>query len=115
MINAYDFISVIFRRDALDNKEKGLSEKFIIENNIKQPHYDEQLICIMGGMNAYDVEATINWLVNKYGLVFDEKTENGSHTDIVVVDFLFGIITNNNWIKSIGSIRSRQYYFEEEK
>ena len=115
MVYPYAFIDIIIRRDSLERKEKGLSERFIEEHKVTLPHYDDQLICIIGGMNMYDVEACVQMLVSEYGLVFDEKNENGSNTDIVIVDFLLGAITNNNWLKSTGSMFNRQYYFDDKR
>ena len=117
MINAYDFIDIVIRRDALERKEKGLSEKFIQDHKVELPHYDEKLICITGGMNVYDVDMAIKYLEEEYGLVYNDNLKEGPTTDIVVVDLFHWIATDNNWLKckkhESGDRYKRIYYFEE--
>ena len=98
MIRAYRFIDIIIRRDALEKKEEGLSQKFIEEYKVDEQHYDEDIICIRGGMNPYDVETEVIALETKYGLVFNSYPDKSPQTDIVIVE-PFGVTTRNCWLK----------------
>jgi len=117
MIKAYDFIDIVIRRDSLEKKEEGLSQKFIEVYKVEPPHYDEDVICIRGGMNPYDVKMKIDKLEKDYGLVFNPNPKELPVTDIVIVDLMMGIYTPNDWLSSKiedkNKFGSRQYCFKE--
>ena len=119
MIKAYDFIDIVIRRDSLEKKERGLSQKFIEKYKVGEPHYDDYIICIRGGMNPYDVRERVAEIEKDYGLVFNPYPKEKPITDIVIVDMMMGINTQNDWLKSnIAGDRKmnlRQYYFVENK
>ena len=98
MIKAYGCIDIVIRRDSLERKEKGLSEKFIKKYKVKPPHYDKDIICIPGGMNPYDVETTIMELEQNYGLVFNSNVKETAVTDFVIVE-PWSIYPKNSWLK----------------
>ena len=118
MIEAYEFIDIVVRRDSLEKKEKGLSKKFIEEYEVELPHYDDDIICIPGGMNPYDVKLTVEELEQDYGLIFNPNPKELPVTDIVIVE-PFGITTRNRWLymKKVENDKyyERVYYFEEDK
>ena len=113
MIEKYQFIDLIIRRDALEQSEKGLSEKIIKEYKVDDKHYDENLICIRAGMNYMDVEYEIEKFVKTYGLRFNYDNGNNP-TDIVIVEPLRGIITKNNWLENNGERFPHTKYFMKE-
>lgn len=99
MIEAYGCIDIIIRRDALDKKSKGLSQKFIEEYKVELPHYDEDIICIRGGMNPYDAKMEVDKLEKDYGLIFNPNPKESPETDIVIIEGLLGIRTQNKWLQ----------------
>ena len=118
MIKAYEFIDIVIRRDSLEKKEKGLSQKFIEEYEVELPHYDEDIICVRGGMGPLDVQMTVENIEKDYGLIFNPNPKVEPITDIVIVDLFMGVYTRNSWLKAKiedkNKFDSRQYYFEEE-
>lgn len=119
MIKAYDFIDIVVRRDSLEKQEKGLSQKFIEEYNVEESHYDEDVICIRGGMGPPDVQRRVEKIEKDYGLVFNPYPKEEPTTDIVIVDLMMGVYTNNRWLKAKQidpeNLFKRVYYFEEDK
>ena len=113
MIEKYQFIDLIIRRDALEQSEKGLSEKIIKEYKVDSKHFDENLICIRAGMNYIDVENEIEKFVKTYGLRFNYDNGNNP-TDIVIVEPLRGIITKNNWLETNAEKFPHAKYFMKE-
>ena len=113
MIEKYQFINLIIRRDALEQAEEGLSEKIIKEYNVDDKHFDENLICIRAGMNYMDVENEIEKFVKTYGLRFNYDNGNNP-TDIVIVEPLSGIRTKNNWLEENGEWFPHTKYFMKE-
>lgn len=113
MIGKYQFIDLIIRRDALEQSEKGLSEKIIKEYKVDSKHFDENLICIRAGMNYIDVEYEIEKTVKTYGLRFNYDNGNNP-TDIVIVEPLRGIITKNNWLETNAEKFPHAKYFMKE-
>ena len=101
MIDRYGFIDIVIRRDSLEKIEVGLSQKIISEYEVTEPHYDEYLICIPGGMNPMDVEARVIELETKYGLVFNPYMGEGPTTDIVIIDGWHGMLTRNRWLEEV--------------
>ncbi|MBE5738965.1 MAG: hypothetical protein E7354_04485 [Clostridiales bacterium] len=99
MIKAYGCIDIVIRRDSLEKKEKGLSQKFIEEYGVKEPHFDNDLICIPGGMNPYDVGTEVTNLEEKYGLVYNPNIKEGPITDIIIVEPL-GMSPYRSWLRS---------------
>ena len=119
MVNVFGFIDIIIRREALEKKEKGLSNKLIDKYKLKDKFYDDKIICIPGGMNPFDAEREINELENTYGLVFNPDIHKDPETDIVIVKGLWGIQTKNKWLKEkrekLVDGFSIRYYYEETK
>jgi len=115
MVRAYGCIDIIIRRDVLENKKRGLSEKLIEDYKVKPEFYDDYIVCIPGGMSPYDVEMEVISLENEYGLVFNPYPEKEPLTEMVIIEGLFGIKTKNNWLKEKRSNKCGiQYYFDEE-
>ena len=119
MVNVFGCIDIIIRRDSLEKKEKGLSQKLIDDYELDERYYDDKIICIPGGMNPYDVEQEVVGVEKEYGIVFNPYIDKEPETDMVIVEGWGGIRTKNKWLKEKNETLEdgrfcRQYYFIED-
>lgn len=96
---ALEFINVLIRRDALDQKIEGGWERFIAGNDLlwKVEWYDDYLLRT-GAMNPADVE----WIVETYthlGLTDTVTVDGEEHwEDLCVFENIFGSSLPCDWL-----------------
>ena len=116
MIEKYNFIDIVIRRDVLDNKVKGLSQDLIDEYKIKIPHYDNDLICIRGGMSSSDAQIEIEKLKQHYDLNYNPHSSKDNPTDIVIIYGPLRMVPHNSWLKyktlKLNDRKLIQFYLE---
>lgn len=98
MVISQNFISLIVKREALERKEKGLSQKVIDSYNLDKIYYDRNLIAIPGAMNPFDMEEVVADFEKKHGLKFLDEKERA--VDFVVIDAFFGVTTRCDWLEN---------------
>ena len=94
MVLPYACISIIFRKDKLE--EKGVLNEIIEQYKPTTPHIDNDLIVIAGAMNPMDAEQKSNMLTSKYALTY---VNDNKAVDFVLVERLFGPCVKCDWIK----------------
>ena len=81
------------------------SEYLIKNHRIEEDFYDQDLICVPGGMNPIDAEDTGKWLEREYSLqIIDESDPRKPIAkDGVVIDGPYGPTTKCDWIHKCGN------------
>ncbi len=96
MVSVYGCIDVIVKRSSMLDGGK----KLIMDEKIKSPFYDDDLICIPGGMSPHDAECTAAYLERTYSIKIIDYT-NEKHPfakDGAIVNGPFGLATECNWL-----------------
>ena len=105
MVYTLGCIDIIIKRSALDRNPVKNSEYLIRNNRIEEDFYDQDLICVPGGMNPRDAEDTGKWLEREYNIQIIDESDPGNPVskDGVVVNGPFGTTTKCNWIRKCGN------------
>lgn len=104
MVYTLGCIDIIIKRSALDKTPMKNSESLINLLGLKGDFYDQDLVCVAGGMNPIDAEDTGKWLEKEYGIqIIDESDpRHPIAKDGVVIDGPYGPTTECNWIEKCG-------------
>lgn len=105
MVYTLGCIDIIIKRSALDRNPVKNSEYLIKNHRIKDDFYDQDLVCIPGGMNPIDAKDTGKWLEREYNLqIIDESDPRKPIAkDGVVIDGPYGPTTACDWIHKCGN------------
>jgi len=97
MVHGYGCIDIIIKRSALGTDN---SKELIEFRKIKPEFYDDDLICIPGGMNPMDVQSSVNDLELSYGVqILDiSDPQNKKAKDGVIISAPYGTTTPCDWI-----------------
>lgn len=97
MVFPYGFIDIVIKRKALENVEKGLSDKFIKEYKVGEGRVDENLIVIGGSMGSGGEDEKIKDIETKYHIV---HLKNDVAQDIVCTSHGLAAMSKCTWLKS---------------
>ena len=96
MVLPYGCIDLVFRKDVLEKKKKGLSDEIIKKYDIKEEYYDNDLILVACAMNPWDAETEVDEIEKEYGLTY----LNGDNAvDFTLVEGMRGPCARCDWLK----------------
>lgn len=104
MVYTYGCIDIIIRRSALDRNPVINSEYLIREEKLENDYYDDDLVCIPGGMSPADAEASAKFLERRYNLTILDfsNPRDPVAKDGVVINGPFGPTTKCDWLQHAG-------------
>ena len=104
MVYTYGFIDIIIKRSALDRNPVKNSEYLIKDHKLEKDFYDQDLVCLAGGMSPRDAQNSAKRLEREYTIrILDESDpKNPIAKDGVVVNGPFGLTTKCDWIRKCG-------------
>lgn len=125
MVSIYGFIDIIIKRSALD-KNSVKNSRHLIEREKTEPYYyDDDLICIPGGMSPYDAEMAAKWLEREYEIQIFDMTDPMKPVakDAVIINSVFGPTVKCPWINKFPGDRyalkheatNKNIYWDNEK
>ncbi len=104
MVYIHGFIDIIIRRSALDRNPIKDSQFIIEKEHLTEDHYDNDLVCVAGGMNPIDAESAVRFYEKEYGIKIFDLTDPQKPVakDGVIINGPFGPTTKCDWIQALG-------------
>lgn len=101
MVYTYGCIDIILKRSALDRNPKKNSQYLISSENIEEDYYDDDLICVPGGMSPADAESSVYYYEREYNITIFDKSDPKHYVakDGVIISGPFGATTKCDWIR----------------